>query len=104
MAWSKGIKKRCQKCRRWITSKKDGEPWAHFPAGAHSYCDGTFGIKHDHPEKFCQKCGGDNPTWYADNELFNRINGSPNGIICPVCFQKMCDAAGLSVIFKAEII
>lgn len=55
-----------------------------------------------HPESICRECNGCNPTWYADNDLFNLINGSPNGIICPSCFEKKAKALGISIIFKAQ--
>lgn len=57
-----------------------------------------------HPEAFCQKCGHPNPVWYAPNELFNKINGSPVGIMCPVCFQKMADEKGINIIFTVEVL
>lgn len=53
-------------------------------------------------ERVCQQCGGQNPTWYADNELFNKVNGSPNGIICPSCFEKNADEMGVNIIFQAS--
>lgn len=55
-------------------------------------------------DSICHTCGVENPAWYADNELFNKINGSPNGVYCPLCFQKMADKAGLNIIFKVESI
>lgn len=50
----------------------------------------------------CHTCGANNPAWYAENELFNKVNGSPNGVYCPLCFQKMADEAGINIIFKVE--
>lgn len=41
-----------------------------------------------HPESTCQSCGGINPVWSADNELWNKVVGSPYGILCPTCFVK----------------
>lgn len=52
-------------------------------------------------ERVCQECGGKNPTWYADNDLFNKVNGSPNGIICPSCFEQKANKMGIEVIFKS---
>lgn len=50
----------------------------------------------------CQKCGSKNPAWYADNDLFNKVNGSPDGVLCPMCFQELADSKGINIIFKAE--
>src|SRR5262245_16285823 len=44
--------------------------------------------KPEHPENNCHKCGAANPIWSADNELWNEVVGSPNGILCPSCFEK----------------
>lgn len=58
----------------------------------------------DHPESYCQRCGGPNPTWCAPNEIWNQVNGSRNGIICPMCFERAADKMGISLIFKAQTI
>jgi hypothetical protein len=55
---------------------------------------------HSHPEDTCQKCGGENVTWYADNPLWNKVVGSPNGIWCPLCFIKAADAAGIPGVLR----
>lgn len=64
-------------------------------------CGFSFVADEQHPEDTCQKCGGPNVLWYAESELFNKVNGSPNGIICPKCFIKMASEQGESIIFKA---
>jgi len=56
-----------------------------------------------HPENFCQKCNGRNTLWYAHNDLFIKVNGSVNGIICPSCFYDKAKDLGVSIIFKAVI-
>lgn len=48
-------------------------------------------------EEKCKACGGDNPVWSANNELWNKVNGSPNGILCPTCFVKMANEAGIKM-------
>ena len=54
-----------------------------------------------HPEYRCGLCGNaNNPTWYAPNELWNEVMGSPNGIICPKCFQDKAQAKGITTIGK----
>lgn len=55
-----------------------------------------------HPEDHCQRCGGPNVIWFAPNELWNRVVGSPNGILCPVCFIKMAEAMGISTTWRLE--
>lgn len=56
-----------------------------------------------HPEDICGECGGENPVWYAPNELWNKVTGHPAGlIICPSCFQRKADNAGLSLIFSVH--
>lgn len=57
-----------------------------------------------HPEDTCQQCGNRNPTWYAPYELWNKVHGSPNGILCPCCFQTEAELKGFSVVFKAQLI
>ena len=48
-----------------------------------------------HPEEICERCGNENvPGWYAPNDLWNRVVGCPNGILCPQCFVQQAEAAG----------
>lgn len=58
----------------------------------------------EHPEKRCHECGALNPSWHAPNELWNRVMGGPNGIICPVCFQAKADAMGIVVHATVDLI
>jgi len=55
-----------------------------------------------HPEDSCQVCGNDNPIWYCNNDLFNKINGSPNGILCPSCFSNKAEKIGIEVVFTVK--
>lgn len=55
-----------------------------------------------HPEDRCQQCGNKNIVWSADNDLWNKVMGSPNGIICPQCFEKIAKEKGVSITFRAE--
>lgn len=54
-----------------------------------------------HPEAVCKFCGGHNPVWSAENGLFNEVNGSPDGIICPICFDTKAKQKGIDVYFRA---
>lgn len=49
------------------------------------------------PEAICNNCGGENPLWSADNDLWNKVNASPNGILCPICFIKKANHLGVSM-------
>lgn len=68
-----------------------------FPAEALNMLTGE---EKTHPEKFCQKCGGKNPVWFANNDLFNKVNGSSTGIICPSCFEETAEQKEENIIFK----
>ena len=52
-----------------------------------------------HPEEVCGDCGGKNPRWFADNDLWNLVMGGPDarddpgGIICPYCFMARAEAS-----------
>lgn len=49
----------------------------------------------EHPEDFCDECGGRNIVWSAPNDVWNQVTGHPAGLIlCPVCFVRRADAAG----------
>lgn len=56
-------------------------------------------IDDSHPEAFCDECHCRNTTWYADNELWNKVMPDDGGILCPQCFAKKCDEKGLNTIF-----
>ena len=56
-----------------------------------------------HPEDFCQECKLPNPTWYAPNLLWNKLC-EPVEIICPTCFQKRADKAGINLVFTTEVL
>lgn len=55
-----------------------------------------------HPEAFCQNCHRSNPSWSAPSWLWNKVNGSPNGILCPSCFQEKCDLLGINIHFTTD--
>ncbi len=52
----------------------------------------------EHPEHHCHTCGNNNPEWTADNSLFNEVNGSPYGIMCPTCFIKSANEKEVDII------
>ena len=50
----------------------------------------------DHPEHRCERCGGRNMhSWYADSDVWNRVAGE-YGVLCPICFSELAEAAGVS--------
>jgi hypothetical protein len=58
--------------------------------------------KLSHPEAFCVECGKENITWYADNDLWNKVMPDDGGILCPQCFAKKAEVKGLSIIFHCS--
>ena len=56
-----------------------------------------------HPEDKCQECGRDNITWFTPSELWNKVIGDSNGILCPVCFGKRAEKLFPNAVFKIEI-
>ena len=57
-----------------------------------------------HPENFCWQCGHPNPTWYAPNELWNKLCDNEYDIICPKCFQIKAYEKGINIIFTTKIL
>lgn len=55
-------------------------------------------------DSVCQNCHRENIVWSAENELFNKINGSPNGVLCPKCFENKAEEKGVKIIFEAKLI
>lgn len=55
-------------------------------------------------DKICENCGGNNPAWYAPNELWNKVYGNEGGVLCPRCFEHKCDELGINIIFTVEVI
>jgi hypothetical protein len=53
-----------------------------------------------HPEATCERCGGPNVVWFAPNDLWNRVVGSPNGILCPTCFIRAAEASGVEAVWR----
>jgi len=57
-------------------------------------------------ETGCQECGGENPVWFAPHDLWNRVMGGedckddPGGILCPVCFIRKAEMAGIKEIWR----
>lgn len=62
----------------------------------------------DHSAEFpCQRCGAPGETingapWFAENDLFNEVNGSPNGFFCPPCFTDEATTRGVVIEWKAQ--
>lgn len=57
-------------------------------------------IPDGHPEAICERCGGPNVVWFAPNDLWNRVIGSPEGIVCPRCFVLAAEAKGIDEIWS----
>ena len=56
-------------------------------------------IEPDHPEAFCERCGGANVCWHAPNDLWNRVARRPGQrdlMICPRCFVLLLVALAVT--------
>jgi hypothetical protein len=44
----------------------------------------------------CDKCGGQNPTWFAPSRIWNDVvrDGDPS-YLCPLCFIALAEERGL---------
>lgn len=51
----------------------------------------------------CGDCGGSTRCWFAPNDLWNRVVGSPYGMLCPNCFIDRAEAAGERPIWSVSI-
>jgi len=49
----------------------------------------------DHPEYKCQRCGGRNIVWYAENAVWNKVVRERWHILCPLCFVELDEQAGV---------
>jgi hypothetical protein len=49
----------------------------------------------------CQDCGRGYPLWHAEGDLWDRVHGSPGGLLCPHCFDRQAQEAGFSIEFRA---
>ena len=50
-------------------------------------------IGHNHPEDWCDRCGGRNIVWLTRNDLWNSMSGGFS-ILCPICFVELCELSG----------
>lgn len=46
-------------------------------------------------DTICQSCGQPNPCWFAANEIWNRVVPERSGVLCPSCFIKRAELAGV---------
>ncbi len=49
-----------------------------------------------HPEDYCHECGRPNITWFAQNDLWNRVMSERGCIVCPICFVKKAEEQGIA--------
>jgi len=53
--------------------------------------------KDDHPEHRCERCGGRNIVWYADNAVWNKIvraHFEKEPMLCPLCLAELAEEQG----------
>jgi hypothetical protein len=59
-------------------------------------------------EQPCDECGRSaswsigETYWFAPNELWNEVNGSPNGFMCPGCFTAAAETKGIAIGWRAD--
>ena len=51
--------------------------------------------------EWCQDCGRDYPLWHAEGNLWDRVHGSPGGLLCPACFDRQARESGTPIEFRA---
>ena len=51
----------------------------------------------DYSDGQCMDCGRPDVSWWIGNDIFNRVMGGPNGIICMCCFTQRAAAIGVYV-------
>ena len=49
----------------------------------------------------CQDCGRAYVLWHAEGDLWDRVHGTPCGLLCPACFDRQAREAGVLVEFRA---
>ena len=53
----------------------------------------------------CRRCGADvGLVWSAPNEMWNALVGSPNGIICVKCFDRLARTFGIILRWRPEVL
>lgn len=53
-------------------------------------------------EGVCQVCGGQNPVWFAPNELWNQVIGDSLHFTCPNCFIWEAEKQGVALSWRVE--
>lgn len=57
-----------------------------------------------HPDRQCCDCGQHfGYIWFAKGGLWERVIGSPNGVLCATCFAKRAESLGLNVNYEAVV-
>lgn len=59
-----------------------------------------------YPYEICMDCGRrvgphTGSWWGAPDDLWERVNGSYNGVMCPPCFTAKADTLGLPIHWEA---
>ena len=55
--------------------------------------------------EFCQRCGIQQPiAWHCkSDELWKKINGTKNGVLCPKCFSELAQEKGIFIMWYPEV-
>lgn len=51
-------------------------------------------------EGVCQICGGQNPVWFAPNELWNQVIADRWHFTCPNCFIWEAERQGVALVWR----
>lgn len=52
-------------------------------------------------EDVCDDCNGPNsPPWFAPSDLWNRVVGNEGGMLCPRCFIRRAQSAGVDGVWR----
>ena len=53
----------------------------------------------------CDNCGEIYKIcWNAPDDIFQKINGSLDGLLCPPCFDALCAANGISLSWECRAV
>lgn len=86
LKWAAGMRR-----RRWPPAVWLRLAWHDF------ITHGLFGPGHE----ICQNCGRGYVLWHAEDDLWERVHGTPGGLLCPACFDRQALDAGVLIEFRA---
>lgn len=55
-----------------------------------------------HDGESCQDCGRRYILWWADDDVYLKVHGTANGLLCPNCFDKQARKKAIRLRWKPE--